>query len=383
MNMLAASFLFILANAPATDEGRLDTSKAPGVVIAHSPAKSRQYIGSPSIAVLPSGEYVVSHDFFGPGSTREVTRVYASKDRGQTWTRRGEMKGQWWSTLFAHKGDLYILGTSKEYGSTVIRRSTDGGATWTEPKDAKSGVLHGDGKYHCAPVPVLIHNGRIWRAMEDAMGPGGWGTHFRAFMMSAPVDADLLDAASWTSSNRLGRDPKWLDGTFHGWLEGNAVLTPDGQVIDLLRVDGMHWPERAAIVRISPDGKTASFDPSRDFINMPGGAKKFTVRYDPESKRYWTLATAAAKPLLLKKPASIRNRLILMSSPDLREWTTHSTLIEHPEVIYHGFQYVDWLFDGPDLIAAVRTATDDGLGGAHNNHDANFLTFLRVKDFRK
>jgi hypothetical protein len=43
---------------------------------------------------------------------------------------------------------------------------------------------------------------------------------------------------------------------------------------------------------------------------------------------------------------------------------------------------VDWLFDGPDIIAACRTAYDDGLGGARNNHDANFLTFHRFASFR-
>ena len=36
-----------------------------------------------------------------------------------------------------------------------------------------------------------------------------------------------------------------------------------------------------------------------------------------------------------------------------------------------------------DLIALVRTAHDDGLGGARNNHDANFMTFHRFTNFRK
>ena len=48
----------------------------------------------------------------------------------------------------------------------------------------------------------------------------------------------------------------------------------------------------------------------------------------------------------------------------------------------HGFQYVDWLFDGDDLVVVSRTAFDDAEGGAHNYHDANYLTFHRVKDFR-
>ena len=40
-------------------------------------------------------------------------------------------------------------------------------------------------------------------------------------------------------------------------------------------------------------------------------------------------------------------------------------------------------FEGEDIIAVSRTAHDDGLGGAHDMHDANYLTFHRVRDFRK
>ena len=72
-----------------------------------------------------------------------------------------------------------------------------------------------------APVPMLKHRGRIWRAMEDKFPKDGpWGSSFRAFIMSAPIDSDLLNAASWTSSNLLAYDPQWLG---KGWLEGNAV----------------------------------------------------------------------------------------------------------------------------------------------------------------
>jgi hypothetical protein len=91
---------------------------------------------------------------------------------------------------------FYLIGTSKEYGHAVIRRSEDAGKTWTNPADKSSGLLLDAGRYHCAPQPVLIHAGRIWRAMEDAMGPGGWGSHFRAFMMSAPLAARRSMTAS-------------------------------------------------------------------------------------------------------------------------------------------------------------------------------------------
>ena len=48
----------------------------------------------------------------------------------------------------------------------------------------------------------------------------------------------------------------------------------------------------------------------------------------------------------------------------------------------HGFQYVDWRFDGKDIIAECRTAYNDGIGGARTNHDANFMTFHRFSNFR-
>ena len=356
----------------------------PGVVVNYYPTASKQYIGSPSIAILPGGEYVASHDFFGPGSTRDTTLVFGSTDRGQSWQRRAEIKGQWWSTLFVHRGSLYILGTSQEYGYTVIRKSDNGGRTWTEPKHDKSGLLLGDGKYHCAPVPVVLHEGRLWRAMEDAMGPGSWGSHFRSFMMSVPADADLLNAANWTFSNRLGRDPSWLEGKFGGWLEGNAVVTPEGKIINILRADSRDPDERAAIIEVSRDGTKQSFDPAAGFIEFPGGAKKFTIRFDPQTKRYWMLANWVPPQQRNDRPAQTRNTLALFSSADLKSWDLQSVILAHPDRVTHGFQYADWLFDGDDVIAAVRTAFDEPDGTqAHNQHDANYLTFHRIEKFRE
>ncbi len=366
------------ADGPAPDH-----SMVPGVVIDHSPASSRQYIGSPSIAVLPNGEYVASHDLFGPGSTRKLTLVFASGDRGQTWQKRAEIEGQWWSSLFVHRRALYLMGTSREYGYCVIRRSDDGGRTWTEPSDKDSGLLLDDGRYHCAPVPVVTHKGRLWRGMEDAMGPGGWGQHFRAFMMSAPVAADLLKAESWTCSNRLGRDATWLGGRFGGWLEGNAVATRQGHIANILRADYRPAGEKAALIEISDDGTRATFEPETGFIDFPGGCVKFTIRYDPRSKHYWSLTNHILAKHRSGNPERTRNALALINSPDLRHWTVRCIVLYHPDTETHAFQYVDWLFERGDIIAVSRTAYDDGLGGAHNQHDANYLTFHRFKGFRR
>jgi hypothetical protein len=363
---------------------KADYSQVPGVVIDHSPAASGRYIGSPSIAILPDGAYAASHDFFGPKSTEHgsaVSAVFRSEDRGRSWQKAATIKGAFWSNLFVHDGHLYLLGVTRHHGPIVIRRSDDGGRTWTQPADSESGLLTAEGEYHTGPMPMLTHRGRLWRAVEDAGGGRRWGSRYRPMVISAPVEADLLKAASWTMSNYVENDSQWLDGRFLGFLEGNAVATPEGEVVDILRVNG-DVGGTAAVVRIGEEGKKARFDPEAGFIEFPGGAKKFTIRYDPVSQAYWALVNPVMAPTR-RNPAGVRNTLALARSKDLKEWELRCILLHHPDVVRHAFQYPDWQFDGDDLIAAIRTAYDDGLGGAHNAHDANYLTVHRFADFRE
>lgn len=384
--VLGLSLLFGLVKGQS--ERAIDV---PGTIIAYQPASTQQYIGSPSIAILPNGDYVASHDYFGPESSEYVqarTRVYGSSDKGKVWRMLTEIEGAFWSSLFVHKGVLYLLGTDRHHGTVLIRKSENGGKTWTEPTTAENGLLL-RGMYHCAPMPMLIHNGRIWRGVETAHGPIlQWGKRYGAMMMSAPEDADLLKASSWTTSNSLPYDSTYLDGNFTGWLEGNAVVAPDGGIVNLLRVDDRTThDEKAAIVKISPDGKRASFDSQTGFIPFPGGSKKFAIRFDEKSNRYWTLSNIIPDEFRRqypeRNPAGFRNTLALMSSGDLLNWQIHEVILQHPDVLNHGFQYVDWLVDGKDMIVVSRTAYDDSVGGARNNHDANFLTFHRIERFRE
>lgn len=358
----------------------------PGVVVCHYPQTTGIYVGSPSLCILPDGSYVASHDEFGPGTPfteAAVTHIYRSEDRGRSWRPVARLTGQFWSNLFFHRGALYLMGPEKEHGNLLIRRSTDGGRSWTTPRDAGSGLLR-EGEYHTAPMPVVSHRGRLWRAVENAKAPTDvWGKRYSAMMFSAAQDADLLQAGSWTETNCLGYDSTYLDGRFGGWLEGNAVVSPEGELVDMLRVDYAPGPEYAALVRLDEASGRLSFDPAADFVPMPGGAKKFTVRYDSLTGRYWSLVNYVPPVYAGRNPAWMRNVLALASSPDLRSWTVHRTVLSHPEERYHGFQYVDWLFDGKDIVFLSRTAFDDATGGAHNNHDANYMTFHRLRDFRR
>ena len=50
--------------------------------------------------------------------------------------------------------------------------------------------------------------------------------------------------------------------------------------------------------------------------------------------------------------------------------------VDSPQLI--GFQYVDFIIEGDDLLYLCRTA----INGAHNFHDANYSTFHRIRCFR-
>ena len=354
----------------------------PGVVVHFHPAHTRTYVSSPSLAILPDGTYVASLDHFGPGCYRNETFVHASSDRGQTWQQIAYMTGQWWSTLFEHNGALYLMGTTTEYGNCVIRRSTDGGHTWTTPDSPATGLL-GQRRYHCNVVPVLKAKGRLWRGMEDAEAWGNWGEMFRAFVMHADENADLLNAESWTQTPPIERNREWLDGDFGGWLEGNAVLTPEGKIINFLRVASLkRGSEKAAIMHISEDGTDATFDPDKDIIDFAGGSKKFVIRFDESTGRYIALVNDVPNPNPEGRGLAARNTLSLVSSADLKDWTRHGTLLHNPDDQLHGYQYVDWQFDGDDLIFLSRTAHGVGDQAAHNHHDSNYITFHRIPDFR-
>jgi hypothetical protein len=384
---LVASLLFItfatVATALAEPEGRAFDFDGPGVEIAHSPASSQIYIGSAGIARLSDGAYLAKHDEFGPGSTEHtsaVTRVYRSEDRGKTWRHVAKVDGLFWSNILEHRGAVYMIGTHHHHGALVIVRSDDCGRTWTTPRDGKSGLIR-DGQWHTAPMPIVEHAGRLWRAVEGAEDGKRWGYRYQPRVISIAVDDDLLNAERWTVSNTIADEKDgWLGGTFRWVLEGNAVVDRDGVVRNILRSDR---DDLAAVATVSADGKSLFVDPKFQLTALPGSSKKMLIRWDEPSGLYWALSNPPAAGSSEEVARQSRNALALFSSPDLREWTLRCVLLHHPDREKHAFQYPDWIVEGDDLLVASRTAYDDGLGGARRAHDANFLTFHRFKNFRE
>jgi len=361
------------------------------VVIAQSTYPKNYYITNPSLTILPDGDYIASCTGAYRTSSKNAVTIFRSTDKGKTWTTQViNSVVTNYGNLFVHNHDLYLMGTSGVHGNVTIRKSTDKGVTWTEPSDATSGLLL-EGEFHSAPVPVVVHGGRIWRAMET--NPSATDKK-DIFVMSAPESSDLLQASNWTCTNRLAYRTSWISGggkMFKQWLEGNVVVDPQGRIVNVLRVDEEVEGKTAAIATITGISEL-SFDPETDMIEMPGGGKKFTIRYDETSGKYWSLTNIALPEDIGKRHDGIynagihcgliRNRLALIHSSDLKNWEVAEMLIEYDSPFFYGIQYVDWQFDGDDIVAVSRTAFEDVKGLPSRQHDANYFLFHRFTDFR-
>ncbi len=358
----------------------ISITSPPGTVIHNSKANTKKFVGSPSIVILKNGTYLASHDYFG-GIISDAF-VYKSTDKGKTWERISEIKTMNWGKLFIRDEELYMIGVAPKgtmgYGNVVILKSEDSGYTWSSPTNSKNGLLC-EGYYTCAPTPVLFHKGRIWKSMEDQGKVDGWGP-FKAFMMSVDEKTDLMDAANWTFSNSLLYTAGAVNAST--WLEGNAVIGKNGSIKNILR---LHYgnDDKAGIISVSDDGKTATYNPQTDISNVPGACKKFTIQYDDISKRYWTLSNyVLSEDRQGNNLERVRNTIVLSYSEDMINWTIKDTLLHHSDINNHGFQYADWLFEEDDIIAVFRTAWEDETGNADSQHNANFLTFSRFRNFR-
>ncbi len=362
---------------------RVACDPAPGNIIAQVPElRGGTTINNASIAILPNGNYVASCT-----GVTEGAALFVSKDRGATWSTLVEnvtaLNGITnYYNLFVFEGALYMMGAGVGNQNLLISRSEDNGVTWTEPTDATNGVLL-TGDFHSAAVPVVVYDGRLWRAFEASK---------QVCVISAPVDADLLDASSWEMANNVAAgDEIDVDGkTVTKFIEGNMVATPYG-LYNILRASSKQTSQLAAKVTVTSPSKL-SFDVSKDMITFPGGGKKFTIRYDEQSQRYWTLSNPAASKYVGMKNDGyyrngithdlVRNRLVLCYSADLVTWVPYKVVLENEDPFFHGFQYVDWQFDGKDIVAVCRMACPEQRGLPNRQHDANLLSFLRVANFR-
>ena len=384
--------------------------------IRHQVEMTGTYLGTPSMVRMPNGTLVVSHDYFGAAAADNrpgLTSIYHSYNNGKDWVSITHLVNMYWGTLFLHRGSLYLFGVTREYGDLVIRRSTDGGLTWTYPTDSRSGLLRKAGEGYTMPnyttgvCAKIIRNGRLM-IPADLLYADGTAPVYRpdresAMIFAVPEDADLLDAANWSESNALPFErtkvpdqklPVETSGLLEGrlkhadpvlqvsgWLEGNLIEAPDGSLKYMTRIH-LAQPNKAAILDVSDDGSRLSFDYASGIIDFPGGHSRFIPRKDPVTGLYFTLTNYVDNPDYFCE----RHELDLAVSEDLRNWRMIKQILKDDTGMSEffsahltGFQYVDWLFDGDDIEFVCRT----GYRGAHTFHDSNRITYHRIPGFRK
>ena len=282
-----------------------------------------------------------------------------------------------WGKLFLCKGDVYMLACSTEYGDLLIGRSTDGGKSFSAPVAllrGSNGKNGGEG-VHKNPQNMVIKDGRLYGTLEW----GAWANKeycHAAMVMSCDLKDDLLDPASWCFSQprRFGHFTEELSELSLATMtiEGTPVVDPSGRLLDIMRF-GKYGS--ALVYAVDQQDPHAPLIYER-LMDFPANLSKFMIKYDERSGRYVSIATRLYDP---EKPKA-RNLLSLMTSRDLVHWEVAYDLYDFRDCDHKkvGLQYVDFDFDGEDMIYLCRTA----INNADSYHNSNYVTFHRIENFR-
>ncbi len=362
------------------------TSKAVGTVVnyLHPDDKAYEYSGralcSPSLLRLPSGVLLASMDLFANGAPQNLTLVYRSEDDGKTWHYQNELFPCYWAKMFLHRGELYMLGVSNEYGDLLIGRSTDEGRTY----DAPTVIMRGSCSNKAAgigrtPQNIFEHKGRLYTSFEW----GAWMVGYHAAcIISCDAEGELLDADNWQVSYPVKFDPTW-EGVepypSNGMLEGTVTLAPDGKLVAIYRYDMTKTEVKYGKIlsfEIDTENHTAPIR-FQKAIKCDGNHSKFIVQKDEVSGYYYSIISR-----ITDKDKNYDRRLLsLVRSKTLDEFELVCDLYDlrdRAEWDKEGMQYVDFFFEGDDILFLSRTS----MNGGNNFHDANYSTFHRVRNFR-
>ena len=360
------------------------TGKSVGTVVnyLHPDDEAYSFSGrclcSPSLVRHPDGFLLASMDLYASAHPQNLTLIFRSDDDGVTWHYVSELMPCFWGKMFIHKGELYMLSCSTEYGDLLIGKSTDGGKTFSAPVCLLRGSngKNGNTGIHKNPQNILVHNGRVYNTLE-------WGTWANkeyahaAMVMSCDVNDDLLVPENWSFTPPRKFDPNFAPEVSHlpyrtMTIEGTLVEDPQGRLLNVMRFGG----DRCVLAyEVSSWDHEAMLTYSH-CIPFPANLSKFMMKYDPVSKQYYSIASRLHETIETK-----RNLLSLLSSEDLERWYLVTDLLDysHQDPTKIGFQYVDFEFEGDDIIFLCRTA----INKANSFHNSNYSTFHRIKNFRQ
>jgi hypothetical protein len=322
-----------------------------------------------------------------------VTHVVRSTDGGQTWQEASQLP--YYSAVpWTFRGTLYLFankaGVKFRNDDLLLLKSADGGATWSEP------VTLFTGHYWNCHTGLVIKEDHLYWAVDDL----GLGPKRGPRAVVGDLSKDPMNPASWRISEPVAfpgvpdsfTNPKY-ESLGSQYLEPNVIA-----VGSQLRVLATVKPKRqsttgvCAVLDISdtPEKLGLAFT---QYHPMPGGQLKFCIIRDEVSKLYWATVNLAVDS---QQSASFwagmdkdkrfrgegnggndRRFLMLQYSLDGLNWFQAGCIAQAAK-LSQSYMYARPVIDGDDLAIIARSSVN-----APNQHDADYATFHRVKDFRK
>ncbi|MBQ8214275.1 MAG: hypothetical protein IJZ80_09720 [Clostridia bacterium] len=302
------------------------------------------------------------------------TVIKKSTDGGKTWTEVNRVKTLKWAILFNIGDQIYIAGsvTGKGYYIGAVN-------------EGKSIAIKQLWKKSSGVFEHLIADGYLYFALDFGMA-------------SIPLTDDPLVADNWTLTQDPGElvTKKWyiqVSGKTLGegdadLMEGSMVKGKDDKLYAIYRIESQPNANYAVMLKLSDDKKTLELitdengkDKGASLLNFPTTVSRFTVKYDETSQKYICISNL----WLTNEAPRARNVVGLAVSDDLFNWKVVDTLLVDREMINtvhscwkNAFQYIDFDFDGNDLVMVVRETS----GFSNTFHDGKYFTFYRVSNFR-
>jgi hypothetical protein len=369
-------------------------------VVFHNP-NPEFYVEGPGLVRLDDGTFVavvpvVPRNEWSQErrATQSVTHLMRSSDGGKTWQQASELP-YYSAAPWVHRGALYLFankgGTKVRNDDLLLLRSTDGGKTWSAPVTLFTGHF-----WNCH-TGMVMHDDRIYWAVDDL----SLGNKRGPCVVAGNLSGDPMDPKAWRLSKPVPfpgvpdalTNPKYNTLTSQ-YLEPNVI-----EVNGHLRVLATVKPKRqstaglAAVFDIADDGTNLELKFTQ-YYPMPGGQLKFCVIRDDVSKMFWMTANAVVdsqgifdwwnegEKLGVVRYASglggnDRRFLMLQYGLDGLNWLQAGCIAQAPK-ISQSFMYARPVIDGNDLAIIARSSVN-----APNQHDADYATFHRMKDFRK
>ena len=319
-------------------------------------------------------------------------RIVLGDSAGREWKEVACLRDLYSPVPWIHDGKLYLFVSrnSKEFRNDglLLMRSEDRGRTWTQP------VTLFAGHFWNSNTGMVVQNGTLYWATDDiSRGLIDRGTR----TVACDLTKDPMDPRSWRMSEPLWYPPiseTLVNPAFA--KEPSQCIEPN--VISLhgkLRILLATKPGRQTTAGLAAvvDLKDEAGKLSEQFVQynpMLGAQIKFYVLWDEKSGLFWAVVNPAADsqsmypwwPQAVRKERVIglggndRRFLMLMYSQDGLNWFQAGCIAQAPR-LSQSFMYAIPAIDGDDLVLISRSSI-----AAANQHDADCITFHRVRDFR-